>query len=222
MLSSNATWDHQASPSRTDVPWPQVPHTAAVGVIPRQMDFEELFQCDLEKKMQMKAFEDRKRNGKTSDIQVRDSVPVKQDLSSKASPPYEGEPLEEQHRKGTQVVVKRRDGSTITRSTAHFKKVPYQTLDEVGRSQLDPGFSRKPSAEVQAEVLPKPQERPGKVLFPGKGLSYTPNRVEPTTENVEEAPSSAGATARTARPCRSADEYLRSKFPDHEIPDRIQ
>ena len=92
--------------------------------------------------MQMKAFEDRKRNGKTSDIQVRDSVPVKQDLSSKASPPYEGEPLKVQHRKGTQVLAKRRDGSTTTRSTAHFKKVPYQTLDEVGRSQLEPGFGR--------------------------------------------------------------------------------
>ena len=26
LLSSNATRDHQARPSRTDVPWPQVPH----------------------------------------------------------------------------------------------------------------------------------------------------------------------------------------------------
>ena len=54
---------------------------------------------------------------KTSDIQVGDSVLVKQDLCRKASPPYEGEPLEVQHRKGTQVMVKRRDGSTVTRST---------------------------------------------------------------------------------------------------------
>ncbi|PFX21295.1 hypothetical protein AWC38_SpisGene14235 [Stylophora pistillata] len=89
---------------------------------------------------------------------VRDSVLVKQYLSSKASPPYEGEPLEVQHRKVTQVVVKRRDGSTIARSIAHFKKVAHQTLDEVGRSQLEPGFGRKASAELQAEELPKPQE----------------------------------------------------------------
>lgn len=119
-----------------------------VWVIPRQMDFEELFQRDLEKKMQMKADADRKRNVKTSDIQVGDSLLVKQDFSSKASPPDEGEPLEVQHRKGTQVVAKRRDGSTITRSTANFKKVPYQTLEEVGRSQLEPGFGRKPSVEL--------------------------------------------------------------------------
>ena len=79
-----------------------------VGVIPRQLDFEELFQRDLEKKMQMKAHADRKKNVKTSDIQVGDSVLVKEDLSSKAPPPYEGEPLEVQHRKETQVVAKTR------------------------------------------------------------------------------------------------------------------
>ena len=57
-----------------------------VGVIPRQLDFKELFQRDPEKKMQMKAHADRKN--------------VKQYLSSKASPPYEGEQREVQHRKG--------------------------------------------------------------------------------------------------------------------------
>ncbi|PFX21298.1 Retrovirus-related Pol polyprotein [Stylophora pistillata] len=41
-----------------------------VEVIPRQMDFEELFQRDLEKKMQLKAYPDRKRNVKTSDIDL--------------------------------------------------------------------------------------------------------------------------------------------------------
>ncbi|PFX28474.1 Uncharacterized protein K02A2.6 [Stylophora pistillata] len=154
-------------------------------------------------------------------MQVGDSVLVKQDLSSKASLPYEGEPLEVQHRKGTQMVAKRRDGSTITRSAADFKKVPYHTLDEVGRSQLEPGFGRKPSEEPQVEELPKPQERLEEVLSPGEGLSYTPDRVKPTTENVEEAPSSVGATAHTERPRRSNDKYLSSKYPDHKIPDRI-
>ena len=97
-----------------------------VGVVPRHLDFEELFQHDLAKKMQMKAYADRKKNLTTSNIQVGDAV-LKQELSSKSSSPYEGEPLEVQYRKGTQVVAKRRDGSTVTRSTAHFKKVPYQT-----------------------------------------------------------------------------------------------
>lgn len=63
----------------------------------------------------MKAHADRKKTTKTSDIQVRDAVLVKQELSSKASPPYEGEPLKVQHRKGAQAVVKRRGGSTVTR-----------------------------------------------------------------------------------------------------------
>ena len=73
----------------------------------------------------MKEHADRKKNVKTLNIQVGDAVLVKQELSSKASSPYVGEPLEVQYRKGTQVVAKRRDGSTVTRSTAHFKKVPY-------------------------------------------------------------------------------------------------
>ena len=71
-----------------------------------QLDFEELFQRNL-KKMQMKAHADRKKNVKTSHIQVGDAVLVKQEPSSKASPSYEGEPLEVQHRKGTQAVAKR-------------------------------------------------------------------------------------------------------------------
>ena len=77
-----------------------------VGVISRQLDFQELFQRNL-KKMQMKAHADRKKNVKTSDIQVGDAVLVKQEPSSKASPSYEGEPLEVQDRKGTQAVAKR-------------------------------------------------------------------------------------------------------------------
>ena len=77
-----------------------------VGVVPRHLDFEELFQHDLAKKMQMKVQADRKKNVKTSNIQVGDAVLVKQELSGKASSPYEGEPLEVQYRKGTQVVAK--------------------------------------------------------------------------------------------------------------------
>ena len=58
-----------------------------VGVVPRHLDFEELFQRDLAKKMQMKAHADRKKNVKTSNIQVGDAVLVIQELSGKA---YQG------------------------------------------------------------------------------------------------------------------------------------
>ena len=121
LLSSNAFWTTKLAPAELMFPARKFRRRLPVGVIPRQLDFKELFQHDLEKKMQMKVHTDRKKNVKTLDIQVGDSVMVKQDLSSKASPPYEGEPLEVQHRKGTQLVAKRRDGSTVRRSTAHFR-----------------------------------------------------------------------------------------------------
>lgn len=95
-----------------------------VGVVPRHVDFEELFQHDLAKKMQMKAHADRKKNVKTSNIQVGDAVLVKQELSGKTSSPYEDEPLEVHFRKGTQVAAKRRDGSTVTRSTDSLRRYP--------------------------------------------------------------------------------------------------
>ena len=121
-----------------------------VGVIPRQLDFEELFQRDPEKKLQLKEHADRKKNVKTLNIQFGDAVLVKQELSSKVSSPCKGEPLEVQYRKGTQVVAKRRDGSTVTRSTAHFKKVPYQTPEEAGRWRLGPDSGHNPSARELA------------------------------------------------------------------------
>ena len=108
-----------------------------VGIMRRQLDFEELFQHDLQcvakKKMQMKGLAVGKKGMKASKIQVEDAVLVKQESSNKATPPFEKEPLEVQHQKGMQVVTKTRDGCTITRSMAHFKKVPYQTSEEACR-----------------------------------------------------------------------------------------
>jgi len=48
-----------------------------IGVIPREYNFEELFQRDLEKKMQMKGYADNKRCVKPSDIQVGDCTSPK-------------------------------------------------------------------------------------------------------------------------------------------------
>ena len=45
-------------------------------------------------------------------------------------PAYETEPLQAQYRKGTKVVAKRPDGSSITRTTAYFKKVPFRSIEE--------------------------------------------------------------------------------------------
>ena len=104
-----------------------------IGVTPREHDFKELYQRDLEKKMQMKGYADNKRYVKTSDIQIGDSVLVRRQAVNKASPAYETEPMQVQYREGNRVVAKRPDGSTITRTTAHFKKVPLRAAEEALR-----------------------------------------------------------------------------------------
>lgn len=70
--------------------------------------------------MQMKASTDRKKVVKTSDIQVGDSVVVRQGASSNAMPPFQDKPLKGQYQNGTQVVAKRKDG-TIT-ITYHYEE----------------------------------------------------------------------------------------------------
>ena len=142
-----------------------------------------------------------------------------------ASSPYEGEPLEVQYRKGTQVVAKRRDGSTVTRSTAHFKKVPYQTSEEAGRWGLGPDSGHNHSAEPKAREVPRLQEHPEEVRSPEVELSDPLDQTEPLAECVEGAPRPPlpqDVSDCSSRPRRSADEYLISKYPDHVLPDRIQ
>ena len=60
-----------------------------IGVTPRANDFEELYQRELEKKMQMKGYADSKRYVKTFDIQIRGSVLVRRQAVNKATPAYE-------------------------------------------------------------------------------------------------------------------------------------
>ena len=100
--------------------------TLPIGVTSREHDFDELYQRDVEKKMQMKSYADNKRYVKTSEHQIEDSVGKK--AFNKASPPHETKPLQVKSRKGTRMVAKRPEGSTITRSTAHFNKVPFSSL----------------------------------------------------------------------------------------------
>ncbi len=92
-----------------------------IGVSPREYDSEELYQRDLENKMQVKSYADKKRYVKTSDIQIGDSVLVRRHAVNKASPAYDTEPLQVQYRTSTRVIAERPHGSTITRTTARFK-----------------------------------------------------------------------------------------------------
>ena len=52
---------------------------------------------------------------------------------NKTTPAYEAELLRMQCRKGTMGVAKRPDGSSVTRTTAHFKKVPFGSMEEAHR-----------------------------------------------------------------------------------------
>ena len=83
--------------------------------------------------MQMKGYADNKRYVKPSDIQVGDSVLVQKEAFNKTTPAYKAEPLRVQYRKGTRVVAKRPDRSSVTRTTAHFKKVPFGSMEEARR-----------------------------------------------------------------------------------------
>lgn len=135
--------------------------------MPRQLDSEELLQRDLqcvEKKMQMTALADEKKGMKASKIQVGDAVLVKKESSTKATLPFEREPLEVQHQKGMQVATKTRDGCTITRSMAHFKKVPYQTSEEACRWKpwLDACQEKLPKPNAEPAELPQMEEQPQK------------------------------------------------------------
>ena len=137
-----------------------------IGVTPRAHEFEQLYQRDFEKKMKMKGYADNNRYVKTSDLQIGDSVLVRRQAGNKATPAYETEPLQVQYRKGTRVVAKRADGSTITRTTAHFKKVPFRSAEDdqgqstpewptepVGESTLSTGENECPGMEQSNETI---------------------------------------------------------------------
>lgn len=98
------------------------------GKILCELNFEELHQKDFDEKMKMKSYADGKRHVKISNIQVGDSVLVRKQGKHKGAPPHDRQPLRVLYRKGTQIVAQREDGSSVTRSTVHFKKVPFKLI----------------------------------------------------------------------------------------------
>ena len=73
--------------------------------IPRELDFEELYQRDWAKKVQMKSYADRKQQVKTSEIQVGDPVLVRRQEIDKGAMPYERQPLMVECQKDSQIVA---------------------------------------------------------------------------------------------------------------------
>ena len=193
------------------------------GIMPRQLDFQELFQHDLqcvEKKMQMKAQADGKKGMKTLEIQVGDAILVKKESSAKATPPFERELLEVQHQKGTQVVTKTRDGCTITQSMADFMMVPYQTSEEAGRWKSRPCASQEelPKPSGDPTELPRMKEQPHELQI----LEFD-TRILRELGTIRRVPSRAtSVTPCLRKPEDITGEYLRSKYPEHELPDNFQ
>ena len=145
---------------------------------------------------------------------------MKKESSAKATPPFKREPLEVQHQKGTQVVTKTRDGCTITQSMADFKMVPYQTSEEAGRWKSRPCASQEelPKPSGDPTELPRMKEQPHELQI----LEFD-TRILRELGTIRRVPSRAtSVTPRLRKPEDITGEYLRSKYPEHELPDNFQ
>ena len=187
-----------------------------IGVTPRAHEFEELYQRDFEKKMKMKGYADNKRYVKTSDLQIGDSVLVRRQAGNKATPPYETEPLQVQYRKGTRVVAKRADGSSVTRTTAHFKKVPFRSAEDdqgqsttewptepVGESTLSTGENECSGVEQSNETIA------------GMGESVQTEGVAPTRPQAPQV--GEEGLRRSERHRKETGSYLKEKYKDFQL-----
>ena len=167
---------------------------------------------DSERKGQMKAYADSKRNTKLSELQVGDSVLVKQPITSKLTTPYSPEPLQITQKKGTMVTA-RNSRRSITRNSSFFKRIPYKVQDHeppVAEPDLDePTVATTPCvAEPSGEATPT---RPG----PATSSSTTVVQSEALTPPAAGSQSSQPA----AEPIRRSTRVKKppEKFKDYEL-----
>ena len=193
--------------------------------IPRELDFEELYQRDWAKKMQMKSYADRKRQVKTSEIQVGDPVLVRKQETHKGALPYERQPLMVQYRKGSQVVAQRKDGSRITRSTTHFKKVPYRSEEEAKQWLADS------QGEIDNQLSPRKEIDGGNTENPLTQSDFSERKEgEETPTNTQEGeleirePGQAREEElrRSERQRKDTAVYLREKYPGCVLEHNLQ
>jgi len=123
-----------------------------------------------------------------------------------------------QCRRGSRVVAKRTGGSSITRTTAHFKKVPFGSIEKAHRWS---------SAEWPAEPINESPPSTGEDGPPG--LEQTDGSMIGMGANESipaDAALPAGLTSPLARdqgPRRSerhrkdTDTYLKEKYPDSQL-----
>ena len=102
---------------------------------------------DVNAKQRQKTYADEKRRVKVSDIEIGDSVLVKNDEKGKLITPYNVLPYRVIAKKGSQVTVER-DGHRMTRNTSHLKKVHIQMENsEVSDSDEEPDMEHAEDAE---------------------------------------------------------------------------
>ena len=85
--------------------------------------FLEIRQDDAARKEKMKKYSVKCSNVKTTDLSVGDKVLIKQPKQNKMSTPFEPEPLQITHKRGS--IITAQDGErTVTRNSSFFKKLP--------------------------------------------------------------------------------------------------
>ena len=131
----------------------------------------ELRHNDSEKKTKMKVYADNKRHTKLSDLQIGDSVLVRQPKENKLTTPFNPEPLEITQKKGTMVTAGNSRRS-ITRNSSFFKKIPSPDQElsvetpELELDDFDDSFPTAetldltPESEAVPDVVPVPRATP--------------------------------------------------------------
>ena len=111
---------------------------------------------DVNAKQHQKTYADEKRRVKVSDIEIGDSVLVKNEEKGKLITPYNVLPYRVIAKKGSQVTVER-ERHRMTRNTSHLKKVHIQMGNsEVSDSDEEPDMEPGEDAE-QMDTPQRPQ-----------------------------------------------------------------
>jgi len=149
---------------------------------------------------------------------VGDSLLVRQETSNKATPVYEKEPLQVLYRKGTRVVAKRPDGSSITRTTAHFKKVPFRWNEEAHKwssaeCPAEPVSESPPSTGEDGP--PSLEQTGGGTAGAGANESCPADVVLPV--GVTSPLARDQGPRRRERHQKETDAYLKEKYRDSQL-----
>ena len=140
---------------------------------------------------------------------------VRREAINKTTLTYEAEPLRVRYRKGTRVVAKRPDGSSVTRTAAHFKKVPFGSMEEAHKWSR----SEWPTEPINESPLRiREDESPG---LEQADESMTVNESIPTeaASPVRLSPPLAREEGlrRSERHRKDTDTYLKEKYSDSEL-----